>query len=70
MTKNIAVLHLRDFAAIEMQIGPANRRSRDPQNNIVWLFNDGIGDILDANMMWAVIRECFHATSERIQDSV
>ena len=70
MAKNIAVLHLRYLSAVEMQIGAADSRGRDAQNNIVGLFDDGVGDILDANMVWTVIRKCFHATSERFRVSV
>lgn len=70
MAKNVAVLHLRDLSAIEMQIGAADSRGRDAQNDIVGLFDNGIGDILDANMVRTVIRKCFHATSERFQVSV
>lgn len=70
MAKNVAVLHLRDLSAIEMQIGAADRRGRDAQNDIVGLLDNGIGDILDANMVRTVIRKCFHATSERFQVSV
>ena len=70
MAKNIAVLNFRDLAAVEMQIGSADRRGRYAQDDIVRLFNDRVGDILDTNMMWTVVRECFHATSERIRVSV
>ncbi len=70
MSKNITVLHLRDLSAIEMQIGAANRRGRHAQDDIVGLFNDGIGDIIDSNMVRTVVSECFHATSERFQVSL
>ena len=66
MTKNVAMLDLRDLTAVEMQIGSTNRRRRDAQDDIVRLFNDGIGNIIHANMVGTVVRECFHATSERM----
>ncbi|MOA55702.1 hypothetical protein D3C78_1795380 [compost metagenome] len=63
MTKNIAVLYLRDLAAIEMQIRPADRGGGDAQNNIVSVLNNRIGNVFNANAVWTVIRQCFHATS-------
>jgi len=70
VAKNIAVFNFGDLPAVEMQIRSADRRGRYAQDNIVRLFNNRIGDILDTNMMWTVVRECFHATSERIRVSI
>ena len=66
MTKDIAVLDLGNFSAIKMQIRTTDRRGGYAQDDIVRLFDTRIGDIIDPNMMWTVIGESFHATSERV----
>ncbi|MNC51338.1 hypothetical protein D3C75_1006270 [compost metagenome] len=63
MAKNIAMFYLRDLAAVEMQIRPADRGGGNAQNDVVSVLDDRIGNRLNANAVRAVIRQCFHATS-------
>ena len=63
MTKNIAMFNLGYFASIKMEVRATDRRCRNTQNNIICLFNARIGNIFYLNVMWAVISQCFHATS-------
>lgn len=63
MTKNIAMFNLGYFASIKMEVRATDRRCRYTQNNIICLFNARIGNIFYLNVMWAVISQCFHATS-------
>lgn len=46
-----------------MEVRATDRRCRNTQNNIICLFNARIGNIFYLNVMWAVISQCFHATS-------
>ncbi|MNI54636.1 hypothetical protein D3C73_1095380 [compost metagenome] len=63
VAEDIAVFRLRDLASIQMQIGTADRRSSDPQNDVVVVLDDGIGNVVDLDAVGAVVSECSHGRS-------
>jgi hypothetical protein len=60
MAENIAMVRAGDLSAVKMQIGTADRRRGDAQNNIVRRLKSRVRHGVDTNMMGTVISECFH----------
>ena len=60
MAENITMVRAGDLSAVQMQIGTANRCRGDAQNNIVRCLKSRVRHGVDADMMRAVISECFH----------
>lgn len=59
VTENHIAL-LREEAVVDVQIGPADRRGRHAKNDVVGLFNRGIGNVIDRNAAGFVEDEGFH----------
>ncbi len=60
MAENVAMLGLRNLAAIEVQVRPADGRGRHAQDNVVGLLQDRIRNGVDLDVMGAVIGESSH----------
>ncbi len=60
MAENITMVRAGDLSAVKVQIGTADRRRRDAQNNIVRRLKGRVGHGVNADMMGAMISECFH----------
>ena len=62
---DVAGLHARHLAAPEVQARAADRGGRHPQEDVVAVLQDGIGDALDAHVLGAVIDQCLHGCTSR-----
>ncbi len=65
MAENITMVRAGDLSAVQMQIGTVNRCRGDAQNNIVRCLKSRVRHVVDADMMRAVISECFIEYSPR-----
>src|SRR5690554_1226289 len=61
VAEDVTLLHLRNGAAIQVQVGAADRRGGNPQNDVVILQNGRIRYRFDADIMTAVVSKCAHA---------
>src|SRR5690606_28124172 len=61
VAEDVTLLHLRNGTAIQVQVGAADGRGGDPQNDVVILKNGRIRYRFDADIMTAVVSKCAHA---------
>ncbi len=60
VAEDVAVLHHRDLAAVDVQVGTADGGCRDAQDDVVRVDDLRIGDGLDPYILRAVVGEGFH----------
>ena len=60
MAKNIAILHARNLAAIDVQVRTTNSGCSHLQNNVIIIDKNGICNIFDAHIAGALVGEGFH----------
>lgn len=61
MAEDIAVLHGRDLAPVQVQVRATDRGGGDPQNDVVGLFNDRIGHGIHLHLVCALVSHRSHA---------
>ena len=60
MAEDIARFGFWNFASVEVQVGAANGCGGDPEDNVVFLLDDWIRDVIDSDVVCAVVGECSH----------
>jgi hypothetical protein len=63
MADDVARLHLRDKAAVNMQVRAADRAGGHLDDGVLRMLDLGIGDFFAANVGFAVPGECFHVNA-------
>src|SRR3954449_6761775 len=57
---DVALLHLDDLAAVEVQVRSADRRGRDPDDRVGRFLDGRVVDLVDADVLFAVPNDCSH----------
>jgi hypothetical protein len=70
MAKDVAVLHARHLAAIQMQVRSADRRRGYAQDDVVGLDQGRVGHVFDADIECAVVGKRLHASPFRRRSPV
>lgn len=60
VAENVASFGLRDPAVVQVQVRTANGCGGDSQDDVVVVLEDGIRNIVDANVLWPVVSQCSH----------
>jgi len=60
VTQNVTGLHPRNLASVDVQVRSTDGCRRDAQDDVVVLFDNRIGDGLDADVPGCVIGERLH----------
>src|SRR4030095_16442907 len=63
MAEDIALLHCRDVAVVDVEIGAADRGCRHLDNGVAWIEDDGVGHGLDPNCFLAFPADGAHPVS-------
>src|SRR5262249_3619993 len=67
VAEDIPLLHGRNVAVVEMQIGAADGGRRDPQDRIARVENLGVRDPVDLNVSLAFPAHCSHDRSSLVE---
>ena len=70
MAEDIARFGFWNFASVEVQVRAANGCGGDPEDDVVFLLNDGIGDVIDPDVVCSVVGQCSHKVSSCSRFSV
>ena len=65
MAQHVAVFHLRNDAAIDVQVRTADGASGDLDNGVARMLNLGVGNFLAADVTLAVPRQRFHINAPK-----
>ncbi len=60
VAEDIARLCLWNLAMIEVQVGAADGGSGDPKDDVVFVLDERVGDIVDPDVLGSVVCQCSH----------
>src|SRR5919201_4360230 len=60
VAEDVAVLHAGRLAAVEVEVGAADRRRGDADDRVDRLLDPRVGDVLDAELLGPVPDDCLH----------
>ena len=63
VAEDVALLHRRDIAAVDVEIGSTDRGCSDFHDRVARVQQLGIRDVLDADIFFAVVADGFHRRS-------
>src|SRR6185503_10990027 len=60
VAEHVATFHRRNVAAVDMEVGTADRRRRDSDDGVARIEDGWVGNILDANVLFAIKADALH----------